>query len=62
MAGQILLEYLLAMGDRYKDEFFDKQEATDIDKAYLRGQLSIIDDIVGLVAFIKSFKVFEAAK
>lgn len=62
MAGQILLEYLLAMGDRYKDEFFDKQEAIDIDKAYLRGQLSIIDDIVGLVAFIKSFKVFEAAK
>lgn len=56
MAGQLLVEYLLAQADRYKDDFFEKQEATEIDKAYLRGQLQIIDDLIGLPAFIKAFR------
>lgn len=55
-AGQLLVEYLLALADRNKDDFFEKQDATEIDKAYLRGQLQVIDDIAGLAHFIKAFK------
>ena len=61
-AGQLLAEYLLATGDRLKDDFFEKQDATELDKAYLRGQLQVLGDIIGLPAFIKSFKVFESNK
>lgn len=56
-AGQFLLEYLLAQADQYKDDFFDKQDATPEDKAYLRGQLQVYDDIIGLVAFMNAFRV-----
>lgn len=50
------------MADRYKDDFFDKAEASDIDKAFLRGQLSIIDDVIGLPAFIKAFRELPSSK
>lgn len=56
VAGQFLLEYLLATADRIRDDFMEKETSTDIDKAYLRGQLQVINDIVGLVAFMNSFK------
>jgi hypothetical protein len=61
-AGQFLVEYLLAQADLYKDEFFEKQDATSEDKAYLRGQLQVFDDIIGLVAFMDAFKVLQINK
>ena len=61
-AGQFLVEYLLAQADLYKDEFFNKQDATSEDKAYLRGQLQVFDDIIGLVAFMNAFKVLQINK
>lgn len=59
VAGQLLLEYLLASADRYKDDFFEKENTIETDKRYLQGQLNVIDDIVGLVNFMDSFKVIE---
>lgn len=56
VAGQLLLEYLLAVADRVKDDYFEKTTTDKFDKKYLQGQLQSIDDIVGLVYFIKSFK------
>jgi hypothetical protein len=58
-AGQLLLEYLLASSDRIKDDFFEKADTTEVDKAYLRGQLQVYDDIVGLVNFMNAFKVVK---
>jgi hypothetical protein len=55
-AGQILLEYLLARADLLRDEYLEKEDSTDRDRAKLQGQLSEIDEIVGLVAFMDSFK------
>jgi len=49
----------LALADREKDGFFEQKNTTEVDKAYLRGQLQMIDEIVGLVAFMKAFKVPE---
>jgi hypothetical protein len=46
----------LAQADRYKDDYFEKPETTEVDKAFLRGQLHVIDDVVGLVSFMKMFK------
>lgn len=50
------------MADRYKDEFFEAEKTGDVEKAFLRGQLNVIDDIVGLAAFIKAFKELTTSK
>ena len=56
MAGQILLEYLLARADLLRDDYLEKEDSTKLDKAKLQGQLSEIGEIVGLVAFMENFK------
>jgi hypothetical protein len=56
-AGQFLVEYLLAQADLMKDIYFESETATEKEKAYLRGQLQVFDDIIGLVSFMNAFKV-----
>jgi hypothetical protein len=51
-AGQVLLEYLLARADLLKDEFFEKSGDVEVLKAHLQE----LDEIVGIVAFMDSFK------
>lgn len=54
------------MADRYKDEYFDASFKTELEeqkaKAELKGKLQIISDVVGLPAFIKSFKEIPSSK
>lgn len=58
--GQLLIEYLLAMADLYKDEFFDK-EFTDPQEAlaakqYLAGRLNVLDEVIGIPMIVKQYK------
>lgn len=55
----MLLEYLLARADLIKDEYFDKKECTEEDRRELKGKLSELGELIGLVAFMDSFKVLE---
>lgn len=58
-AGRIFLEYLLGEVDRNKDSLLDKAEPTDVDIYRMKGALMVFSDIIGLVAFLKRFKVIE---
>jgi len=56
-AGQLLVEYLLALMDRVKDDFFDSKEGiTDYGKGYLKGQLDAYNEVVGIGYIVKNFK------
>lgn len=55
----MVLEYLLALADRNKDEFFEKKELTESDRRYYQGKLEMIDEIVGLGSFLKHYKTQE---
>jgi hypothetical protein len=52
VGGQLILEYLLARADLLKDEFFEKGGSSDVVKA----KLDEIDEIIGIVHFMDSFK------
>lgn len=54
--GQLLLEYLLAASDLYKDKFFEGTTSTPEDLKFLQGQLNVLEDIIGLPAFVRSFR------
>jgi len=53
------VEYLLAQADLMKDIYFESETATEKEKAFLRGQLQVFDDIIGLVSFMNAFKVAQ---
>jgi hypothetical protein len=53
------VEYLLAQADLMKDNFFESSTNSEVEKAYLRGQLQVFDDIIGLVSFMNAFKVLQ---
>jgi hypothetical protein len=61
-----LAEYLLALADQKKDDFFYKQyttiEAEAKAKIELGGELQMIDELLGIPYFIKSFKVAQVVK
>ena len=61
-AGQLLVEYLVAMADLYKDQFFDPEHKPPINKDYLQGQLNVIDDLIGLPLILKQYKLPEQSK
>lgn len=55
--GQLLVEYLLALADRYKDDFFDsKDNINDYSKGYLKGQLDTLNEIIGVGYIVKHYK------
>lgn len=49
------------MADRLKDDYFEAKFDSDlaerIAKAELKGKLSMLDDLIGLPAFVKAFEV-----
>jgi len=51
--------YLLAQVDLYEDQFMDKEESTAVDKAVLRGQRQIANDILGLPNLLNTYKLME---
>ena len=61
VAGQLLLEYLVALADRYKDDYFSKSvDAVKIgDLEFLKGQLALIEEIAALPRDLKMYKPIE---
>lgn len=57
--GQLLLEYLVAMAEVNKDQFFDSKNKKDEDLPRLEGYLDSATEIVGLVDFLKRYNVAE---
>ena len=56
-AGQLLVEYLLALADRSKDDFFDSKDGiTDYAKGYLKGQLDTLAEVVDVGLIVKRYK------
>lgn len=56
---RVVLEYLLALSDRIKDDFFAKKDTNEVEKAFITGKLEMIDELVGLGSFLKSYKTKE---
>lgn len=58
----MVAEYLLALADRYNEEFLEfKGDSENIlmERTRLQGRLDIIQDIAGLSQFLKSYKTRE---
>lgn len=51
------MEYLLAQVDLYEDIFMDNEKFTEVDKALLRGQRQIANDVLGLPHLLNTYKL-----
>ena len=52
-----MVEYLLALADRVKDDFFDSKEGiTEYSKGYLKGQLDTLSDVIDVGMIVKRYK------
>ena len=52
-----MVEYLLALADRVKDDFFDSKDGiTDYSKGYLKGQLDTLSEVVDVGMIVKRYK------
>jgi len=59
----LLVEYHLALADRFKDDFLDTlKTCSDYERGKLEGQLQMIDEFIGIPLVIKQYETMHNRK